>query len=57
MKRPLGHVVQKSHPVGQFNRMVVRQEMGTRAEFDALGAQEGLSDEQIRGRVWAPRER
>ena len=48
-------MIQKSHPVGQFNRMVIRQEMGAGTEFDALGAQECLSNEQIRGRVGFPR--
>jgi hypothetical protein len=32
-------MIQKSYPVGQLNRMMIRQEMGTGAEFYALGAQ------------------
>ena len=47
-------MIQKSHPVGQFNRMMVGQKMSAGTELDALGAQESLGNEQVRGRVGFP---
>ena len=47
-------MIQKGHPVGQLNRMMVRQEVGAGTQFDALGAQECLGNEQIRSGVGFP---
>ena len=50
----LGHMIQKSHPVGQLNRMMIRQKMSTGTEFYPLGAQECLGNEQVRSGVGFP---
>jgi hypothetical protein len=48
-------MVKKSNAMRQFGGMVVGQEVRARTQLDIFGAQQRLSDEQIRSRIGFPR--
>ena len=50
----LGNVIHEGDATGKFRRVVIGQQMCTGREFDALGAQQRLRDENVGRRVRLP---